>query len=345
MSLKLKKTFARPEWGKVTIAGFGPGNPDLLTVKALRALEAADVVFYDDLLDASYLDQFAAEKVYVGKRSTRHAFRQEAINQQLWEAATSGKQVVRLKGGDPFIFGRGMEEYRYLNERSVEVELVPGISSALAAAADALVPLTERGVSSSVAFISGHDLDKLQIPKAETLVIYMGASNQVPLAQRLIDEGWAPATPVAVTRNASYADAETRRYTLERLLSGENLLPSPAIIMVGWTAAADGSRPGRRYLYTGHRRPSAVPEGLHPVHAPLETVDPRGMLQQHPRPMHFNLEDFEGVYFYSALAVEHFMALYGGFPEHLDYRFESAEAALCFAQWTARNRVQTGTGH
>ncbi|WP_062124063.1 uroporphyrinogen-III C-methyltransferase [Geofilum rubicundum] len=300
MSLTLKKTFPRESWGHVTIAGFGPGNPELLTVKALSALQQADAIFYDDLLDASYLDNFEAEKVYVGKRSTNHAFRQEAINHKLWEAAVAGKNVVRLKGGDPFIFGRGIEEYHYLAERSVDVEIVPGISSAMAAAADALVPLTARGISSSVAFVSGHDLEKLVVPKAETLVVFMGASNQAALAQRLMAEDWDPATPVAVTRNASYADAETRRYTLTTIQETTDLLPSPAIMMIGWTAAPtpDGAR--KKWLYTGSGIQNFNEADGVAVHSPLISVE--GDYRENPDA----LDQQDHLLFTGRNAVEHF---------------------------------------
>lgn len=237
MSPTIRISLQQKLWGKVTIAGFGPGNPELLTLKALSALQQADAVFYDNLLDASCLDNYKAEKVYVGKRRGNHACSQAEINNMLLEAALEGKNVLRLKGGDPLIFGRGIEEYNFLAERNVEVELVPGISSAMAAAADALVSLTARGVSSSLAFVSGHDLEKLIIPRADTLVVYMGASNQKPLAKLMIEQGWDEATPLVVVRNASYKDAETRRYTLRSLQESMNLLPSPAIMIIGWTAA------------------------------------------------------------------------------------------------------------
>jgi uroporphyrinogen III methyltransferase/synthase len=300
MSLILKKGFHRESWGTVTIAGFGPGNPELLTVKALSALRGADVIFYDDLLDASYLDSFEAEKVYVGKRNTNHAYRQEDINQKLFEAAVDGKNVVRLKGGDPLIFGRGIEEYQYLAVRSVHVRLVPGISSAMAAASDALVPLTARGVSSSVAFVSGHDLEKLVVPKAETLVVYMGASNQAALAKRLVAEDWDPAMPVAVTRNASYSDAETRRYTLTTIQETTDLLPSPAIMIIGWTASQnlDGAR--KKWLYTGAALNNFNEEDGVAVHSPLISVE--GDYRESPDA----LEGQDHLFFTGRNAVEHF---------------------------------------
>lgn len=258
----------RQNWGSVSVAGFGPGNAELITVKALKALQNADVIFYDDLLDATLLDEFTAEKIYVGKRSSRHAFRQELINEQLWRAAVSGKKVARIKGGDPLIFGRGIEEYHYLKARLVEAEIVPGISSALAAAADSLVPLTARGVSSSVAFLSGHDLEKIVIPKADTLVFFMGAAQQPQLAQKLIHLGWSPQTPVAVVQNASYSHREIRRYTLKSLSVADDCLLSPVIILVGWTASANPDDKPKKWLYTDNNISDFQESGLS-VHAPF----------------------------------------------------------------------------
>lgn len=258
----------RRNWGSVSVAGFGPGNAELITVKALKALQNADIIFYDDLLDATLLDEFTAEKIYVGKRSSRHAFRQELINDQLWRAAISGKKVARIKGGDPLIFGRGIEEYHYLKARLIEAEIVPGISSAMAAAADSLVPLTARGVSSSVAFLSGHDLEKIVIPKADTLVFFMGAAQQPQLAQKLIELGWSPQTPVAVVQNASYSHRDIRRYTLRSLSAADDCLLSPVIILVGWTASANPDDKPKKWLYTDNNISDFQESGLS-VHAPF----------------------------------------------------------------------------
>jgi uroporphyrinogen III methyltransferase/synthase len=228
------------------------------------------------------------------------AYRQESIKNNYCEPAVAGKNVVRLKGGDPFIFGRGIEEYHYLAERSVDVEIVPGISSAMAAAADALVPLTARGISSSVAFVSGHDLDKLVVPKAETLVVFMGASNQAALAQRLIAEGWEPATPVAVTRNASYADAETRRYTLTTIQDTTDLLPSPAIMMIGWTAAQTPEGTRKKWLFTGSGMQNFKESDGVAVHSPLISIE--GDYRESPEA----LDQQDHLLFTGRNAVEHF---------------------------------------
>jgi uroporphyrinogen III methyltransferase/synthase len=294
----------RKNWGIVTIAGFGPGNPELLTIKAEKALQSADVIFFDDLLDANHLDRFAGDKIYVGKRSSNHAYSQGAINEMLRQTAISGKNVVRIKGGDPLIFGRGIEEYHYLTANLVHSLIVPGISSGQAAAAQALVPLTARGVSSSVAILSGHDVEKLQIPQADTLVFYMGASMQQQLATKLIESGRNPLTPVAVVQNASYESAVTKRYTLQSLAKAENLLASPVIITVGWTAARSNSDLPPRWLYLGTNPADCKEVGL-VIHAPLiHIIEIEPGIEE--KKVLMGLDQFERIIFTSRYSVDYF---------------------------------------
>ncbi len=250
----LKRQFSRydvrAKWGRVVLAGFGPGDYGLVTRKAENNLQNADIIFYDDLIDQEYLQKFSAEKVYVGKRKGQHKFDQNKINDLMYHAALKGKWVVRIKGGDPLIFGRGAEEYHYLKSRLIESEIIPGISSAFAAAASAVIPLTERSLSSSVALLSGHDLNKLRIPKADTLVFYMGASQQQALASKIIDEGWHENTPVGIVHNASNPEQQIYRGTLADLKEKSSNLPSPSIIIVGKTARQYQQNPDK-WLYTG----------------------------------------------------------------------------------------------
>ena len=181
----------RKNYGKVYLVGAGPGDPELMTIKAHKLIKEADVVLYDDLIYKNILADINAELVYVGKRKGFEAKTQEEINYLLYENAINGKKVVRLKGGDPFIFGRGGEEFDFLNQAFVECEVVPGITSAIAASAFLKLPLTKRGVSDSVTFLSGHssDIEKIKVPKEGAIVYYMAGSNLENLAKRLIDCG------------------------------------------------------------------------------------------------------------------------------------------------------------
>lgn len=294
----------RVKWGSVTIAGFGPGNPELLTLKAERALQQADVLFFDDLLDAGFLEQYGGEKVYVGKRSNNHTYSQSDINEMLRHSATSGKNVVRIKGGDPLIFGRGIEEYHYLKSNLADVLIVPGISSAQAAAAQSLVPLTARGVSSSVAFLSAHDVDKLKIPDVDTLVFYMGASQQQKLANKLIKIGRNPQTPVVVVQNASYSHAAIHRYSLHSLSVAKEILTSPVIITVGWSAANGHSDLPPKWLYTGTNPDHCRETGLI-IHAPLIRIVETKPDHEEKKILH-NLTIFNRIVFTSRYSVEHF---------------------------------------
>ncbi len=208
--------------GIVSLVGFGPGDPDLLTIKAAKAIEQADIIFYDDLIDPSYLEDNKAEKVYVGKRAGYHHKEQGDINRLLLDAARAGKQVVRLKGGDPMIFAHGSEEIEYLESNLIHVDVIPGITTASALAASQKISLTHRDFSSSVALVSGHTQQPVT-PNAETLVYYMGAKQLQAIATQLIDEGWAMNTPVLLTYNVSRPDEQTFETTLWKLRNGKPL--------------------------------------------------------------------------------------------------------------------------
>lgn len=232
---KKKPLEAREVFAKVTLVGFGPGDPELLTIKALSCLENADVIFYDALLDSDYLQRFAAIKVPVGKRCGKHSKQQEEINELLLQAAKSGQKVVRLKGGDPMIFGRGGEEFTFLTNHHIEVEIIPGITTALAASAQSAIPLTQRLISSSVAFCNGHNLNNKPFPKADTLVFYMGTNRQQDLAKKLISEGWESETCAALISRVSYPDSKEVVVTLNELSKKEVLKETPLLIIVGNT--------------------------------------------------------------------------------------------------------------
>lgn len=240
--------------GSVSLVGFGPGDPDLLTIKAAKAIDAADIIFYDDLIDDSYLADKKAEKIYVGKRAGYHHKEQADINRLLLEAAREGKNVVRLKGGDPMIFAHGSEEIEYLESNLIKVNVIPGITTASALAASQKISLTHRDFSSSVALVSGHTPQPVT-PDAETLVYYMGAKQLQTIATQLIDkEGWAFNTPVLLTYNVSRPDEQTFETTLWNLRNGEmQNLPTPLITLIGNVAGLKHHQASdiKPTLYTG----------------------------------------------------------------------------------------------
>ena len=254
----LKQAFASKsildKQGSVSLVGFGPGEPDLLTIKAAKAIDAADIIFYDDLIDDSYLADKKAEKIYVGKRAGYHHKEQADINRLLLDAAREGKNVVRLKGGDPMIFAHGSEEIEYLESNLIKVNVIPGITTASALAASQKISLTHRDFSSSVALVSGHTPQPVT-PDAETLVYYMGAKQLQAIATQLIDkEGWAFNTPVLLTYNVSRPDEQTFETTLWNLRNGEmQNLPTPLIALIGYVAGLKHHQASdiKPTLYTG----------------------------------------------------------------------------------------------
>ena len=257
-SQALKQAFASKsildKQGTVSLVGFGPGDPELLTIKAAKAIDAADIIFYDDLIDDSYLADKKAEKIYVGKRAGYHHKEQAEINRLLLDAAREGKNVVRLKGGDPMIFAHGSEEIEYLESNLIKVNVIPGITTASALAASQKISLTHRDFSSSVALVSGHTPQPVT-PDAETLVYYMGAKQLQTIATQLIDkEGWAFNTPVLLTYNVSRPDEQTFETTLWNLRNGEmQNLPTPLIALIGYVAGLKHHQASdiKPTLYTG----------------------------------------------------------------------------------------------
>lgn len=228
--------------GFVSLVGAGPGDPDLLTRRAVRRLVEADLVVYDALVDTEALTLAPkARRIFVGKRAGRPAVRQEFINALLIRAARSGQRVVRLKGGDPFVFGRGGEEALALRAAGVRVEVVPGISSAVAAAALAGIPVTHRGAASGFVVVSGHAEDAyLPIlsslaPHCATVVVMMGLARIEQIAALLIGRGWRGSTPAATILSASTSAAAVRTGTLEELARGPGPARSrgPGTIVIG----------------------------------------------------------------------------------------------------------------
>lgn len=230
--------------GIVHIVGAGPGDADLLTLRALKVLRRADVVIHDRLIGPDILDcaRPGTECFYVGKAKSCHSRPQAQINALMAAQAAAGKRVVRLKGGDPFVFGRGGEEMEYLLSRGIRVEIVPGITAATGCAAFAGIPLTHRDHAGAVTFITGHakngepDLDWAALATGRTtLVVYMGVSTAGTVARRLIDHGMTASTPAAVIENGTLPTQRTVTGTLGGLdaLIAENDITGPALIIVG----------------------------------------------------------------------------------------------------------------
>jgi uroporphyrin-III C-methyltransferase len=227
--------------GIVYLVGAGPGDPELITVRGLRCLRQADVVVYDRLVDARLLAEAppAARRVYAGKSPGRQALRQEEIDALLVRQARAGRVVVRLKGGDPFVFGRGGEEALACAAAGVAWEAVPGITSAVAAPGLAGIPLTQRGVAASFAVVTGHGagadrLDWGALARVDTLVVLMGAARLAEIAALLASHGKPPGTPVAIVENGTRDDERVLTGTLgdiaETAAAG---LASPATIVIG----------------------------------------------------------------------------------------------------------------
>ncbi len=233
---------------KVTLLGAGPGDPELITVRGLNRLRTAEVLIYDDLAGDALPNEVPAdcERIYVGKRAGKHNRPQSEISALLVERARTGKRVVRLKGGDVFVFGRGGEEIEALAEAGIPFEVVPGVTAALAAGAAAAIPLTHRDLASSLVFVTGHESAKPQegVPWEEfaklksTLCIYMGTVALPRIAARLMAGGMSATTPVAAVMRAGAPDMRVLRFDLARAAAGElcGEVISPAVLIVGAVA-------------------------------------------------------------------------------------------------------------
>jgi len=229
--------------GKVFLVGAGPGDPGLLTVRGLERLRAADVVVYDQLVNSELLAEAseAATKIYVGKQAGRHCAAQSEINRILIECAREGSEVVRLKGGDPFVFGRGGEEAAALADSGIPFEIVPGVSSAVAVPAYAGIPLTHRAIASSFAVVTGHPARDANSPvqwahiarAVDTLVILMGVKNLPRIVAELLAGGISRETPVAVIRQGTAREQESVTGNLDSIVERAAHLKSPAVIVLG----------------------------------------------------------------------------------------------------------------
>ena len=228
--------------GHVSLVGAGPGDPGLLTRKAIARLRKADLVLYDALVDERVL-RYArrAQKFFVGKRAGRHAMSQAAIHALMIRAARKGKQVVRLKGGDPFVFGRGGEEALAMRRAGIAYDVVPGVTSAVAAPAAAGIPVTHRGVSSAFLVVSAHEeaafrtaVGQLQ-PNGITIVVLMGLGRSAAVASVLIDNGWPRGTAAAIVVDGTRPEQQVWRGTLDDLAADRVVIDSggAGVIVVG----------------------------------------------------------------------------------------------------------------
>ncbi len=247
--------------GSIALVGAGPGDPDLITVKAIKALEQADCVFYDYLVDKDLLKYAPqAEHIYAGKRKGDHTLSQDELSRLIKVKALEGKDVVRLKGGDPLVFGRGADEILYLNSYHIDVDVVPGISSATGIPSYLGVPLTARGVSQSVAFVSAHEEDEdktgirpVRIPSADTLIFLMGLTKLKEIVEGMGQAGWVRDTPVMIISNGTRPDERIVQGTLadiEKLTYQAGLKP-PALIVAGNTVNFYKARPQKALLHCG----------------------------------------------------------------------------------------------
>ena len=229
--------------GVVWLVGAGPGDPELLTLKALRILGTADVVVHDGLVSDEILDLAPAKanRISVAKRKSRHSYAQGEINKILVAFAREGLTVVRLKGGDPFMFGRGGEELEACREAGIDCQVVPGVTAALAASSGAGAPLTHRGSAQAVTFVTGHaaagvdpDLDWTSLARAnQTVVIYMGLSMAATIAARLVEAGRVGSTPALIVENASRTDERRITTTLAEMANAAESVTGPALLIVG----------------------------------------------------------------------------------------------------------------
>ena len=256
MDSQLEEGVGNSKQGEVYLVGAGPGDPDLLTLKALRLMHKADVVLYDRLVSKQILQKIRAdaEKFYVGKQRSDHSVEQEGINQMLVRLAKEGKRVLRLKGGDPFIFGRGGEELESLAREGIPFQVVPGITAASGCAAYAGIPLTHRDYAQSVRFLTGHlkngslemNWDDL-ISEQETLVFYMGLLALPTICEGLIKHGMSQDMPIALVEQGTRLDQRTIKATLGTIVAKSSLgnYVSPSLIIIGRVVELRDSLAGR----------------------------------------------------------------------------------------------------
>ena len=294
--------------GSVYLVGAGQSNIGLLTLKAIELIRHADIIFYDSLINKDILNESCAKKVFVGKRANKHYKEQDDINRLLFQATLRYKTVVRLKGGDPMIFGHAGEEIAYLESRLVNVEVVPGISSALGASSLANIPLTLRNVSNSVSFCSAHTKSDIPVPKTDTIVYFMGAGNLKNIAKSLSDNNWKNTTPLTLFYNIGASDQKVYYETIDTVLKGNKEYKAPLLIIVGevgnrkiWYRAFE-HKP--KILYTGTNVSNYAHLG-YVIHHPMIEIT---ALEDYTEVDNcvLKIKDFDWLVFTSRHAVEYF---------------------------------------
>ena len=338
--------------GKIILVGSGPGDVDLITVKGLEAIRQAGVLVYDYLAPEELLSHAGedCEKIYVGKKAGCHTMPQKEINSLIVDRAREGKVVVRLKGGDPFVFGRGGEEALAAREAGVEIEIIPGVTAGVAVPAYAGIPVTHRGITTSVTFVTGHEEPGKQESEIDwaslgsgsgTLVFYMGVSRLGRIAASLIDHGRAPATPVAVIHRGTTEHQNTIVGTLEDIenKAAEAGIEPPALIVVGEVVGLRGkldwyeTRPlfGRTVIVTRSREQASefsrllTEQGARVIELPTIRVEP-GPAPEAVKEAIGRLADYDWIIFTSANGVKFFLDALG--REQLDVR-ALGKAGLC----------------
>ncbi|NLA40581.1 MAG: uroporphyrinogen-III C-methyltransferase [Smithella sp.] len=316
---------------KVYIIGAGPGDPSLITLKAVKALKLADVVVYDNLVNEELLQYTPghARRIYAGKQGGDHTLTQDKINDLLVREALDGRTVARLKGGDPFIFGRGGEEAEELAARGIPFEVIPGVTSAIAAPAYAGIPLTHRGLTSTVAFVTGHedptkeksDIDWQALAGIGTLVFLMGVKNLGQITDALISRGKSPETPAALIRRGTLPEQQTLTGTLANIeeLARANRFKPPAVLVVGPvvelrdTLGWFDARPlfGRGIVITRPQRQAddlaklLAAEGARPIAFPTIAIEPPSDWSELDAAL-AELESYQWLIFTSANGVRFF---------------------------------------
>ncbi|MCT7585073.1 uroporphyrinogen-III C-methyltransferase [Aliarcobacter butzleri] len=228
---------------KVYLTGAGPGDVELLTLKAVKAIQNADILIYDRLVNPEILElaKKECELIYVGKEDKKHTLPQEDINELIYQASLKYENVVRLKGGDPFVFGRGAEEALYLKQRGIKFEIIPGITSAIAVPAYAGIPVTHRGLTTSFRVVTGHENPKKKISQIEwetflndeTIIFLMGYHNIEIISSKLLSLGKRKDYPCAVISKGTTTEQKVVVGTLEDIVEKSKDLPTPVMIIIG----------------------------------------------------------------------------------------------------------------